>query len=165
MGDAIATGLKQTTANIKGAIVGVLSRVGVSVGSDTATKSEQRRFGDLETIQGPAHTAPRPELQDLSNDDLKDSIMNPKPGQEVKVREGENTVLDGNGRINEARRRGIFSNDDMVPVYELPKKENLAPWEHDSDETDSDQKQSDDKNNSSKGSGGNDSDNQSPKRP
>ncbi|MGQ4811354.1 hypothetical protein G6L63_05015 [Agrobacterium vitis] len=127
--DAIATGLQQTAANVKSVINEGLTIVGVSIGDDTLAKSEQRRFGDLETIQGSAHAAPRPELQDLSNDDLKDSIMNPKNDDPIKVRKGENTVLDGNGRVNEAKRRGIFSNDELVPVDELSEKEDLAPWE------------------------------------
>ncbi|WP_312404258.1 hypothetical protein [Rhizobium sp.] len=126
-------------AAISAGVENLASSFGISLSGDVATKSEQRRFGDLETIQGPAHAAPRPELQDLSNEDLKDAIFNPADGQGIKVRDGENVVLDGNGRINEARSRGIFSDDDMVPVDQLPKKDDLAPWERDDTETSSSQ--------------------------
>lgn len=42
------------------------------------------------------------------------------------MRKGENIVLDGNSRVNETKRRRIFSNDELVPVDEFDKKENIA---------------------------------------
>lgn len=79
---------------------------GVSIEGNDPAVLEQRRFGDLETIDAPGHNAPRPELKDLSNEDLIDSIFNPDDGEQIKVR--GNTVLDVNGRLKEAKERGLL---------------------------------------------------------
>lgn len=77
-------------------------------------------------FNAPGHNGKRPELQDLSNDDLVDAVRNPADGQKVKVRGNE--VRDGNGRIKEMKDRG-FPPETEIPVEELP-DEPIAPWEN-----------------------------------
>ncbi|MER9934333.1 RHS repeat-associated core domain-containing protein [Mesorhizobium sp. M0088] len=92
---------------------------------------ENRKFGDLETIDAPAHNKPRPNIEKLTDKELKDSILNPADGQSVKVK--GNTVLDGNGRLKEAAKRGLFSPEDTIPVDDLGQKDDIASWEKDLD--------------------------------
>jgi hypothetical protein len=94
--------------------------------SEEADEDDARKLGDLEPIDGPAHNQPRPELEGLSNDELMGSVTAPADGQRVKVR--GNKVLDGNGRINEMKKRG-FSGDTSIPVDSLPPNPPIAPWE------------------------------------
>ena len=95
---------------------------------DAATEGE-RKLGDLETIDGEGHDKARPELEGLTDDELKESVENPANGDRVTVKDG-NKVRDGNGRIKEMKKRG-FDNDTPIPVDELPSDEPLAPWELD----------------------------------
>jgi len=84
----------------------------------------ERTIGELETIDGPAHNAPRPELEGLNDDELIEAIKNPADGQYVIVR--GNQVLNGNGRIKEAQRWGLTID---IPVDILPDDDPMAPWE------------------------------------
>ena len=94
--------------------------------NESSPTDGERRIGDLETIDGPAHNEPRPELQGLTDEELLDSILNPANGESVKVQ--GNQVRDGNGRIKEAQARGL--NDVIIPVDVLPPPEPIAPWEN-----------------------------------
>jgi hypothetical protein len=87
---------------------------------------EERELGDLEPIDAPGHNEPRPELEELTDEELTESVNEPKNGDGVKVRGNE--VRDGNGRINEMKNRG-FPDDTKIPVEELPPPEPMAPWE------------------------------------
>jgi hypothetical protein len=107
------------------------------------TTSKQRSFGDLETIDAPGHNGPRPEIRDLTDEELRDSIVNPTPGTEITVR--GNKVLDGNGWIKEARLRGLFEDDELINVDELDDEEEMAPWEKDDANDDKDAETSDKK--------------------
>lgn len=61
----------------------------------------ERKIGSIQEIDAPAHNAPRPELVGLSDEDLIDLTFNPADGQRVKVK--DNRLVDGSGRIKEAR--------------------------------------------------------------
>lgn len=118
--------------------------------------AKQRNFRDLETIDAPGHNAPRPNLQNLSDQELRDAIVNPLPGEEITVR--GNKVLDGNGRIKEAKKRGLFGDDESIPVKELDDDEEMAPWEKSGDKNDKKDQKPDsnsDKDNSDKSKGNN----------
>ncbi|MER9951294.1 hypothetical protein [Mesorhizobium sp. M0047] len=67
----------------------------------------------------------------MTDKELKDSILNPADGQGVKVR--GNAVLDGNGRLKEAAKRGLFKPEDVIPVDDLGQNDDIAPWEKDLD--------------------------------
>jgi RHS repeat-associated protein len=127
-------------AGIKGlgGVTGNSTGSSVSVGNTGATGSwgvvTERRVGDLEPIDAPGHNAPRPELEGLSDDDLIGAIFNPEDGQRIKVK--GNRILDGNGRIKEARKRGLLGADDLIPVDELEEDEDMAPWEKEDDTND-----------------------------
>jgi len=86
----------------------------------------ERELGDLEPIDAPGHNEPRPELEELTDEELTESVNEPKNGDGVKVRGNE--VRDGNGRVNEMKNRG-FPDDTKIPVEELPPPEPMAPWE------------------------------------
>lgn len=98
-------------------------------GAPPQSLTSERRIGELQEIDAPGHNAPRPELEGLSDEDLIDSIFNPGDGQGVKVK--GNRILDGNGRIKEAKRRGLLGDDDYIPVDEIPEDDDMAPWEKD----------------------------------
>ena len=61
----------------------------------------ERKIGSIQEIDAPAHNAPSPELVGLLNEDLIDLTFNPADGQRVKVK--DDRLVDGNGRIKEAR--------------------------------------------------------------
>ena len=96
-----------------------------SGGGGTELTPGTRNLGDLEPMDAPGHNESRPELEDLSDEELVDSVENPADGQKVKVR--GNDLRDGNGRINEMKNRG-FPDDTAIPVEELP-EDPIAPWE------------------------------------
>lgn len=93
----------------------------------TFESTSTRPLGDLEPITGSAHSAPRPGLQDLNDDELMDTLRNPTPGEEVTVK--GNAVRQGNGRVTEAQSRDTISSDTEIPVDELPEDEPMAEWE------------------------------------
>ena len=64
-------------------------------------------------------------MEGLSNEELIEAIRNPTDGQEIIVR--GNNVLNGNGRIKEAQRRGLTG---VIPVDILPDEEPMGPWEN-----------------------------------
>ena len=105
------------------AVVGAIAGVTLWVTSDDAG---ERELGDLEPIDAPGHNEPRPELEELTDEELTESVNEPRNGDGVKVR--GNDVRDGNGRINEMKNRG-FPDDTKIPVEELPPPEPMAPWE------------------------------------
>ena len=90
-----------------------------------------RKLGDLETIHDPDHPQNNPEIADLTDEELDEVINDPSDGQKVKVR--GNRVLDGNTRINEAKKRG-WPDDKPIPVEESPElpdnvdEEPLGPY-------------------------------------
>ncbi len=104
-----AAGAATATAAIKAGVD--------TVTSDNASGDGTRALGDLEPIEGPGHDAARPELEELTDEELMGSVTDPKNGDKVKVR--GNKLRDGNGRIKEMNDRG-FSPDTEIPVDELP---------------------------------------------
>ncbi len=106
------------------AVTGGVATFGVLVVTDPldgvfTSEGATRPLGDLEPIDAPGHNEPRPELQELTDDELMGTVTKPKDGQKVKVREGSKTPLDGNGRVKEMKDRG-FSPDTEIPVDVIP---------------------------------------------
>jgi hypothetical protein len=75
---------------------------------------------DLKPIQGPAHTKPRPGLQSLSDDELLESVRNPKNGDYLTENTHTGTLVDGNGRAIELLRRSANPNSTITPDTLVP---------------------------------------------
>ncbi len=101
----------------------------------------QGKLGDLEEIDAPAHNAPRPGLGEMTDEELLGAIYEPEEGEEVKVKDGK--IVDGNGRIKEAKRRGLLGDDDTIPYSEIEGDEPIADWEDNDDDGDGDERDED----------------------
>jgi hypothetical protein len=75
---------------------------------------------DLKPIQGPAHTKPRPSLQALTDDELLESVQNPKNGDYLTENTRTGTLVDGNGRAIELLRRAADPNSSISPDALVP---------------------------------------------
>jgi hypothetical protein len=90
---------------------------------------ETRRLGDLKPLHSTGmNPITEQELRRLSDIELWESIVNPSDGEFLKVRPGENTLIDGNTRFYEILRRmeqnpnGFFSPDMKIPVNIVPRQ-------------------------------------------
>ena len=93
---------------------------------------KQVRIRDLQPLQGPAHARPRPRLQKLTDDELPDSVRNPKNGDFITVNTQSGNLHDGNGRAHELLRRAAdpassISPDMTVPVEEYTPDLSMFP--------------------------------------
>jgi hypothetical protein len=84
-----------------------------------------RRLGDLQPIhRAGMNPTTEAKLRQMSDDELLLTITNPRNGQQIKVRPGDNRVLDGNTRVYEMLRRmadpaSKFKADTLMPVEEI----------------------------------------------
>jgi hypothetical protein len=84
-----------------------------------------RRLGDLQPIHRPGmNPTMEAKLRQMSDDELLQTATNPRNGQKIKVRPGDNRVLDGNTRVHEMLRRTAdpasrFKPDTLIPVEEI----------------------------------------------
>jgi RHS repeat-associated protein len=76
---------------------------------------------------GQGHQIPRPELENLTDEELLDTMRNPENGDRVTTKEGHDFLVDGNGRVSEARNRNLGK--ETIPVDRLGPGEPIAPWE------------------------------------
>jgi hypothetical protein len=83
-----------------------------------AMKSVEIR--DLKPLQTPAHSAPRPGLQRLTDDELLKSVVNPKNGDYLTVNTRTGNLHDGNGRAHELLRRAADPNSTITPDLRVP---------------------------------------------
>ena len=81
------------------------------------------RVGDLHPLQTPAHSAPRPRLQRLSDDALLDAVHNPKNGDYLTVNTRTGSLHDGNGRAHELLRRAADPMSTITPDMSVPVEE------------------------------------------
>jgi hypothetical protein len=87
---------------------------------------------DLRPLTTPAHTAPRPRLQALSDDELLESVTNPGNGDFLIENTRTGHLHDGNGRAHELLRRATdpkstITPDMMVPVQEYTRDLSMFP--------------------------------------
>ena len=75
---------------------------------------------DLTPIRGSAHTKPRPRLQALSDDELLESVLNPRNGDYLTENTRTGTLVDGNGRAIELQRRAADPNSGISPDTPVP---------------------------------------------
>jgi hypothetical protein len=78
---------------------------------------------DLKPLQTPAHTAPRPGLQKLSDDELLTAARNPKNGDYLTVNTRTGHLHDGNGRAHELLRRAADPQSSISPDMKVPVRE------------------------------------------
>ncbi len=81
---------------------------------------KQLGIRDLKPLQMPAHSAPRPGLQKLSDEDLLVAVTNPKNRDYLTVNTRTGYLHDRNGRARELRRRAADSNSKITPDMTVP---------------------------------------------
>jgi hypothetical protein len=75
---------------------------------------------DLNPIQGPAHSQPRPGLQGLSDTELLESVRNPRNGDFLTENTQTGILVDGNGRAHELLRRAADPSSTIKPDTKVP---------------------------------------------
>src|SRR3954463_8143707 len=81
------------------------------------------RIRDLKPMPYPAHAAPRPALRQLSDDELLESVRNPKQGDYLTENTRTGQLVDGNGRAHELLRRAADLNSSIDPDAIVPVEE------------------------------------------
>ena len=77
-------------------------------------------IGDLEPLELPAHAAPRPGLQSLSDDELLNAVRSPSLGDRLVINTRTGKLHDGNGRAHESKRRADDSTSDIESSMLVP---------------------------------------------
>jgi len=80
-------------------------------------------IGDLKPLQTPAHSAPRPGLQRLTDDELLEAVCNPRNGDYLTENTRTGSLHDGNGRAHELLRRAVDPNSSITPDMKVPVQE------------------------------------------
>jgi hypothetical protein len=78
------------------------------------------RVGDLKPLQTPAHGAPRPGLQKLTDAELLQAARNPKNGDLITVNTRTGNLSNGNGRAHELQRRAADPKSSITPDTKVP---------------------------------------------
>jgi hypothetical protein len=84
---------------------------------------KQVAIRDLQPLQTPAHSQPRPGLQKLSDDELLATVRNSKNGDYLTVNTRTGKVHDGNGRAHELIRRAADPSSKITPDMKIPVQE------------------------------------------
>ena len=103
-----------------------------SVGAAQAPGGVHTPIRDLKPIEGAAHSAPRPYLQNLTDDELLRAARNPTNGDGLVRSTRDGVLRDGNGRAYELIRRAndpnsTISPDDLVPVEDYTPDLSMFP--------------------------------------
>src|SRR5437773_6680183 len=80
-------------------------------------------IGELKPLQTPAHSAPRPGLQRLTDDELLEAVRNPRNGDYLTKNTRTGSLHDGNGRAHELLRRAADPNSSITPDLKVPVQE------------------------------------------
>ncbi|MBX9625960.1 MAG: hypothetical protein K2X82_19330 [Gemmataceae bacterium] len=93
---------------------------------------KQVRIRDLKPMPYPAHAAPRPGTQRLTDDELLESARAPRNGDYLTENTRTGQLVDGNGRAHELLRRAADPNstidpDALVPVLEYTPDVSMFP--------------------------------------
>ncbi len=78
---------------------------------------------DLNPLTTPAHSAPRPGLLALSDDELLEAVRNPQRGDYLTENTRTGQLHDGNGRAHEFLRRAADPNSTITPDLTVPLEE------------------------------------------
>src|SRR5262249_31416755 len=94
--------------------------------------TKQVPIRDLQPLPSPAHSAPRPGLQKMTDAELLDSVRSPKNGDYLTENTRTGKLHDGNGRAHELLRRAAdphstIKPDMLVPVDEYTPDLSMFP--------------------------------------
>jgi hypothetical protein len=78
------------------------------------------KLKDLIPIHSLETSGPRPDLEQLSDAELVESVIRPSKGDPLKVDPKTGRVFDGNGRIYELRRRAADPNSSITWDMDIP---------------------------------------------
>jgi hypothetical protein len=81
---------------------------------------DEREIRELRPLQTPAHSAPRPRLQGLSDAELLESVRNPRNGDYLTINTRTGNLHDGNGRAQELLRRAADPQSTITPDMKVP---------------------------------------------
>jgi len=89
---------------------------------------------DLDPLHSPETSGRRPDLENLSDQELLDSVYNPKDGRPIRINTNTGKVIDGNGRAYELQRRAALPGSSITPdtpIYYEPYTPGSIPdpWE------------------------------------
>lgn len=91
--------------------------------------SNSRKLGDLQPLHAPGmNPSVEAKLRRMTDQEVLETVLHPADGQLIKVRPGENSIIDGNTRVYEMLRRmqanphGLFNKDLELPVEEVSRK-------------------------------------------
>ncbi len=89
---------------------------------------------DLHPLHTPATSGSRPDLEKLSDQELLESVYNPKDGRYIRINPNTGKIMDGNGRAYELLRRAGLPNSSITPdtpIYYEPYVPSSIPdpWE------------------------------------
>jgi hypothetical protein len=84
------------------------------------TKPGRIQVRDLDPIDSPAPTAPRPALERLTDDELLDAVSRPRTKHPITINTKTGKVYDGNGRAIELKRRAADPNGKITQDTEVP---------------------------------------------
>src|SRR5260370_8010516 len=80
-----------------------------------------RRLGDLQPIHGPGmNPITEAKLRSIPDDELLQTVVNPRNDQMIKVSPGGNRLLNGNTRVREMQRRMADPKSKFKPPPPLP---------------------------------------------
>ena len=90
------------------------------------------KIKDLRPLPGTAHSAARPRLRGLSDDELLEAVLKPRKRDFLKVDAKTGVLLDGNGRAYELLCRAADPNSGIdaemtVPVEEYIRDDSMFP--------------------------------------
>jgi RHS repeat-associated protein len=95
---------------------------------------ETRSIEELKPLHSPETSGPRPELEKLSDEELLETVNNPKNGDKIKVSTETGKVVDGNGRVLELKQRASnpassITGETRVPVEKYtPDRSQFWDW-------------------------------------
>jgi len=88
--------------------------------SREAKKVTQKSLKKLKPLHSKETIGDRPDLAKLSDDELMESVTNPKNGDMVKESTTTGKLSDGNSRVTEMQKRAADPNSSIAPDTKIP---------------------------------------------
>ncbi len=79
-----------------------------------------KKVKDLKPLHSPDVVGDRPDLRNLSDNELIEAVTNPKNNDPLKVNTNTGNVVDGNSRAYELQRRAADPNSSITPDTQIP---------------------------------------------
>jgi hypothetical protein len=84
--------------------------------------SDEIPIKDLDPLHSPETSGKRPDLEGLSDDELLDSVRNPKNSDPLTINTKTGKLVDGNSRAHELIKRSKDLNSSITPDMPVPVK-------------------------------------------